>query len=92
MIGAEASKATHLKNGKSLVQARTCSNARSFPDQIWQDSLVEPEDVRLQQNSDGSYKQLGNGSFGKVSLLWELSFRLPACFVLLGMLVIVAEK
>lgn len=43
----------------------------SFSDMIWQDSLLTPDDVVIQQNADGSLRQLGNGSFGKV---WPLYF------------------
>ncbi len=65
------------------MQAPRTSSARSFPDQIWQDSLVEPEEVRLQQNSDASFKQLGNGSFGKVSRL-SYSMSAPAAEAMLS--------
>ena len=49
--------------------ARRSGSLGNLPDMIWQDSLMAPEDVVIQQHPDGSLRQLGNGSFGKVSCL-----------------------
>ena len=48
---------------------RRTGSLGNLPDMIWQDSLMAPEDVVIQQHPDGSLRQLGNGSFGKVSRL-----------------------
>jgi len=39
---------------------------RTLPEQVLEESTVQPEDVRLQQKADGTLFQLGSGSFGKV--------------------------
>ena len=50
---------------------------RSLPEQVLEESTVQPEDVRLQQKADGTFHQLGSGSFGKVvfqipALMWSI--------------------